>query len=257
MASTSLDQRIAIVTGAGSGIGQTIAATFADAGATVIVADVDADAAATTVTQIVAAGGDARSAVVDVTDQSSCQQMVSGVLGREGRCDVLVNNAGIGHVGTILDTDPTDFAKVMAVNVEGMMHLCQAVLPGMIERGAGAIVNLASVLGLTAMADRFAYTVSKHAVVGLTKSIAFDVARHGVRVNCICPGRVETPFVTARIAEYDDPEAYLRHTAETHPLGRMARPAEIANTALFLASDAASFTTGTAMVVDGGYMSGK
>jgi NAD(P)-dependent dehydrogenase (short-subunit alcohol dehydrogenase family) len=145
----------------------------------------------------------------------------------------------------------------MSINVEGMAHLCRFVLPAMIERGSGAIVNIASVLGLTAMADRFAYTVSKHAVVGLTRSIAFDVARHGVRVNCVCPGRVETEFVRARLAEYEDPEVYHRHTAESHPIGRMAQPEEIAQAVLYLASDASSYASGSALVVDGGYLSGK
>ena len=253
----SLTGRIAIVTGGGSGIGQTIATTFATAGAKVVVADIDLDAAEATVALVDDAGGQARAVQVDVADPASCSAVSEGTLETEGRCDVLVNNAGIGHVGSVLDTSPEDFANVMAVNVDGMVHLCRALLPSMIERGSGSIVNLSSALGLTAMADRFAYTVSKHAVVGLTRSIAYDVAKHGVRVNCVCPGRVETPFVRSRLAEYDDPEVYLRHTAETHPLGRMAQPQEIANAVLYLASDASSYTTGSAMVVDGGYLAGK
>lgn len=252
-----LTNRQVLVTGAGSGIGQAIATTFAAAGAHVVVADIQADAAEATTALIHETGGSSRPVVVDVADADSCQRMVTSMLTTEGRCDAVVNNAGIGHVGSVLDTSPEDFSRVMAVNVEGMAHICRMILPSMIERGAGSIVNLASSLGLTTMADRFVYTVSKHAVVGLTKSIAYDVARHGVRVNCICPGRVETPFVRSRLAEYDDPETYLAHTAQTHPLGRMAQPEEIANAALYLASDASSYTTGSAMVVDGGYLSGK
>ena len=253
----SLTGRIAIVTGGGSGIGQAIATTCAAAGAKVVVADIDRNAADATVALIDEAGGQSSSIQVDVADPDACATLVATTLETQGRCDVLVNNAGIGHVGSVLDTSPEDFARVMAVNVDGMVHLCRELLPSMIERGSGSIVNISSALGLTAMADRFAYTVSKHAVVGLTRSIAYDVAQHGVRVNCVCPGRVETPFVRSRLAEYDDPEVYLRHTAETHPLGRMAQPEEIANAVLYLASDASSYTTGSAMVVDGGYLAGK
>lgn len=252
-----LEGRTAIVTGAGSGIGTAVAELFAEVGAVVIAADIDADAVAAVAARIRDGGGLARAEHVDVADPESCRALVDRVTDENGPCDVLVNNAGIGHVGSILDTELPDLERVMAVNVMGMYSLSRAVLPSMVERGRGSIVNLASALGLTAMADRFAYTVSKHAVVGLTRSVAHDVARFGVRVNCVCPGRVETAFVRARLAEYPDPEVYLRHTAETHPLGRMAQPEEIAKAVLFLASDMSTYASGSALVVDGGYLSGK
>lgn len=256
-AALSLEGRVAIVTGSGSGIGAAIARLFAGSGARVVVADIDIDAAKGVASAIRSEGGLAEAENVDVADEENCKDLVLRTASSWGPCDVLVNNAGIGHVGSVIDTSSEDLRRVMAVNVEGMVHLCRAVLPAMIERGSGTIVNIASALGLMAMADRFAYTVSKHAVVGLTRSVAFDVARYGVRVNCVCPGRVETAFVKARLAEYDDPAVYHRHTAETHPLGRMAQPEEIAQAALYLASDASSYATGSALVVDGGYLSGK
>lgn len=253
----SLEGRSAIVTGSATGIGAAIARLLAQSGARVIVADVNMESAAAVVEEISGEGGVARAEHVDVGDEASCRDLVLRVASSWGPSDILVNNAGVGHVGSVMDTDPAELRRVMSINVEGMAHLCALVLPAMIDRASGAIVNIASVLGLTAMADRFAYTVSKHAVVGLTRSIAFDVARFGVRVNCVCPGRVETDFVRARLAEYDDPEVYHRHTAESHPIGRMAQPEEIARAVLYLASDASSYATGSALVVDGGYLAGK
>lgn len=252
-----LDDKVAIVTGAGTGIGEAIAITFAAAGAHVTVADVDEGAVEGTANSIRSAGGQAAAYHVDVAQETSCAALAVEVVEELGRCDILVNNAGIGHVGSVMDTEPEAFRRVMAVNLEGMYLMSRAVLPDMLRRHDGVIVNLASALGLTTMSDRFAYTVSKHGVVGLTRSMAYDLAPQGVRVNCICPGRVDTPFVRARLAEYADPDAYIRHTAETHPIGRMARPEEIAQAALYLASPAGSYTTGSAMVVDGGYLAGK
>jgi 2-keto-3-deoxy-L-fuconate dehydrogenase len=256
-ATGSLEGRSAIVTGSGSGIGAAVARLLARSGARVTVADIDLQSARGVAETISGEGGLAEAARVDVGDEESCRDLVLQVASTWGAIDILVNNAGVGHVGSAVSTTAEDFRRVMSINVEGMAHLCRFVLPAMIERGSGAIVNIASVLGLTAMADRFAYTVSKHAVVGLTRSIAFDVARHGVRVNCVCPGRVETEFVRARLAEYEDPEVYHRHTAESHPIGRMAQPEEIAQAVLYLASDASSYASGSALVVDGGYLSGK
>jgi NAD(P)-dependent dehydrogenase (short-subunit alcohol dehydrogenase family) len=179
---------------------------------------------------------------------------------------VLVNNAGIGHVGSILATDADDLERLWAVNVRGVFNLSKAILPAMIEQGSGeggngggggAIVNIASVGGIVALKDRLAYCTTKFAVVGLTKCMALDHAHQGVRVNCICPGRVETPFVQARIAQYPDPKKAYEEMAASHPLNRMAQPDEIAAAALYLASDDASFITGSALVIDGGLSVGK
>lgn len=252
-----LEDKTAIVTGAATGIGEGIARLFARAKAHVIIADLNGTAAQAVAESISGSGGSAEFAEVDVSDRRACQSLVSGIRQRRDHIDVLVNNAGIGAVGTILDAEEEELDRLWSVNVKGMFYLIKAVLPGMIERRAGSIVNIASALGVTAMADRFSYTTTKHAVVGLTRSIAYDFGETGVRVNCICPGRVETDFVRARLAEYDEPEVYRRQMEAQQAQNRMGTPEEIASAALYLASEASSFVTGTAMMVDGGYSCGK
>ena len=195
--------------------------------------------------------------VLDVSDETACRTVVQRVTEECGRCDVLVNNAGVGHVGTILTTKPEELERLWKVNVLGIYQLSRAVLPGMIVRGSGSIVNIASIAGLMGMEARFAYTTTKHAVVGMTRSMAMDLGTQGVRINCICPGRVRTPFVDEMLRQYDNPEDYLRQMEAPHAMKRMAAPSEIASAALYLASDAASFVTGSAMTVDGGYTAGK
>jgi len=241
------------VTGAGSGIGAAIAETFARAGAELIVTDRDVPTAQATVDRIVAAGGQARAVPLDVTDDDACARVAAEVHGAAGRLDVLVNNAGIGHVGTVLQTTGADLDRLYAVNVRGVFNVSKAFLPRMLERRAGAIVNMASVGGVIGIPDRLAYCTTKFAVVGLTKSMALDHAAAGVRINCICPGRVETPFVAARLREYPDPERARREMSATQAVGRMGRPEEIASAALFLASDEAVFVTGSALMIDGGW----
>ena len=170
---------------------------------------------------------------------------------------MLVNNAGIGHVGTILQATGDDLDRLYSVNVRGVFNMTRAFLPGMIARRSGSIVNMASIGGVVGLRDRVAYCTTKFAVVGLTKSVALDHALDGIRVNCICPGRVETPFFTARLREYPDPEKAYRELAATHALNRMGRPDEIAAAAAYLASDDAAFVTGTALIIDGGLSAGK
>ena len=252
-----LDQKITLVTGAGSGIGAAIAQTFAQAGARVLVADRDQPAGQKTVDTIKAAGGQADFALLDIAREDDCQRVAGEVLQKYGRLEVLVNNAGIGHVGTILQTEGKDLDRLYAVNVRGAFNLCKAFLPSMLERKAGNIINLASIGGVVGIKDRLAYCTTKFAMVGLTKCLALDHAKDGVRVNCICPGRVETPFVKARLAEYPDPEQAYRDMASTQAIGRMAKPEEIAAAALYLASDESSFVTGTDFIIDGGWTAGK
>jgi len=251
-----LDDKIALITGAGSGIGAAIAHTFAAAGALVLVADRDQPAGERTVGEITDARGRAEFAPLDVARADDCQRVAAGVLQRHGRLDVLVNNAGIGHVGTILQTEGADLDRLYAVNVRGAFNLCKAFVPAMLERRSGNIINLASIGGVVGIKDRLAYCTTKFALVGLTKCLALDHAKDGIRVNCICPGRVETPFVSARLKEYPDPEQAYREMASTQAIGRMGKPAEIAAAALYLASDDAAFVTGTAHLADGGWSAG-
>ena len=253
----TLTDKIALVTGAGSGIGAAIAECFAEAGALVFASDRDEAAAQQTAARISQAGLRAESLALDVSYESSCLAAVRTVTEKCGRCDVLVNNAGVGHVGTILTTKTDDLDRLWKINVVGIYHLAHVVLPGMIERGIGSIVNIASIAGLMGMEARFAYTTTKHAVVGMTRAMAMDHGTTGVRINCICPGRVRTPFVDDMLRQYQNPDDYLRQMEAPHAMKRMAAPAEIASAALYLASDAASFVTGSAMSVDGGYTTGK
>ncbi len=249
----SLLGKTALVTGAGSGIGEAIALTLAKAGAKVWVVDRDAASGEATVTAIRSAGGSADFAVLDVSSEADALALA----GRLPPLDILVNNAGIGHVGNLLATHAADVDRLHAVNVRGPFNLCKAFVPAMLERGHGSVINLASIGGIVAVRDRLAYTISKHAVVGLTRALALDHSHTGVRFNAICPGRVETPFVKARIAEYPDPEKAYRDMASTQLNGRMARPDEIAAAALYLASDEAAMVTGSCHLVDGGWSAGK
>lgn len=249
----SIQQKTALVTGAGSGIGEAIALLFARQGAFVWIVDLDAIAGGSTVDRIRTEGGRAEFAKLDVSEPDSVQALAR----RVPALDILVNNAGVGHVGNLLGTTAADLDRLLAVNVRGPFNFCRAFVPAMLERGRGSVINIASISGVVAVRDRLAYTVSKHAVVGLTKSLALDHSHTGVRFNAICPGRVETPFVKSRIAEYPDPEKAWREMASTQLTGRMARPEEIAAAALYLASDASAMVTGSNLMIDGGWSAGK
>jgi NAD(P)-dependent dehydrogenase (short-subunit alcohol dehydrogenase family) len=253
----SLQNKVALVTGAASGIGESIAELFARAGAFVYVADRDAANGASVTARIKAAKGQAEFLPLDISREDDCERARQHVHAAHGRLDVLVNNAGVGHVGTLLQTTGADLDRLYAVNVRGLFNLTKAFLPGMIERKAGNVINLASIGGVVAVRDRLAYCTTKFAVVGFTKSLALDHALEGIRANCICPGRVETPFVSARLKEYPDPEKAYREMAATQAIGRMAKPDEIAAAALYLAADESAFVTGSALIIDGGWSAGK
>lgn len=254
----NLTSKVAVVTGAASGIGAAIAGHLAEAGARVTVADRDAAGGAAVVAAIGERGGLAEFLHLAVSDEGSCQAAARHVLDANGgRCDILVNNAGIGHVGTALTTTGDDLDRLMAVNVKGVLFLSQAFLPAMIARQSGSIINLASIGGIVGIRDRLAYCATKFAVVGLTKCMALDHADTKIRVNCICPGRVGTPFMQVRISEYPDPEAARAEMAATQALKRMGTPDEIAAAALYLASDEAAFVTGSSLIIDGGWSAGK
>jgi 2-keto-3-deoxy-L-fuconate dehydrogenase len=190
---------------------------------------------------------------LDVADEAAANALAQEL----GALDILVNNAGIGHVGTLLQATGADLDRLYRVNVRGVFNVTKAFLPAMLARRRGSIINLASVGGIVGIRDRLAYCTTKFAVVGLTKAMALDHAADGVRVNCLCPGRVETPFVQARLKEYADPAQAYREMSATQAIGRMGRPEEVAAAAHYLASDEAALVTGTALMADGGWSAGK
>ena len=249
-----LTDKIALVTGAGSGIGAAIAEAFAAAHARVLVTDRDEASALATAARI---GAFATGFTLDVADEAQCERRAQEVLARTGRLDILVNNAGIGHVGTLMQTSGADLDRLYAVNVRGVFNMSKAFLPSMLARRSGNIINMASIGGVVGIRDRLAYCISKFAVVGLTKSMALDHALDGIRINCICPGRVETPWIAERLKAYADPEAARRDMNATQAVNRMGRPDEIAAAALYLASDESAFVTGSAFMIDGGWSAGK
>lgn len=252
----SLSQKLALITGAASGIGAAIAETFAKSGAHIFVTDCNEAPGRATAERLVAAGHSAEFLSLDVTDEAQCAEVARNVLSRAGHLDILVNNAGIGHVGTMATTNGEDFDRIFAVNTRGVFNVTRAFLPSMLERRHGVIVNIASIAGLLGVRDRLAYCASKFAVVGITKAMALDHARDGIRVNAICPGRVETPYVAERLKEYPDPRKAYEEMTATQPMGRMGRPEEIAAAALYLASDEAAFVTGATLTPDGGWSAG-
>ena len=246
-----LDGKVAVITGAGSGIGRVAASLFAAEGARVVVADVVADQAESAVAEIVGAGGTATAVTVDVSDEAQVTAMVATAVGTYGGLHVLFNNAGIfpDDDGGILDTPPETWQRVMEVNLKGVWLGCRAGVPAMVDSGGGSIVNVASFVALVGAATaQMAYTASKGGVLALTRELAVEYARRGIRANSICPGPVETPLLAELLA---DPERRQRRLVHI-PIGRFGRPEEIAKAALFLASDDASFVTGSALVVDGG-----
>jgi 2-keto-3-deoxy-L-fuconate dehydrogenase len=252
-----LDNKTALVTGAGSGIGEAIAHTLARAGAQVYVADRDTANGARVAGAIQGEGGGCEFVALDVTDEAVLASLANRIDTRHGALDILVNNAGIGHVGTVVTTNGADMDRLYAVNVRGVFNTSKAFIGGMLARKSGVIINIASIGGILGIRDRLAYVTTKTAVVGLTKAMAMDHASDGIRVNCVCPGRVETPFVKARLKEYPDPDAAYREMAGTQAIGRMGRPDEIAAAVLYLASDEAAFITGTPLLIDGGWSMGK
>ena len=243
-----LKNKTALVTGGASGIGAAIASTFAAAGAKVWIADRDKANGELMAEKI---GGNFLS--LDVASEADCIRTAETV----GLLDVLANIAGIGHVGTLLNTTPADLDKLFAVNVRGIFNCCKVFVPAMLERKSGSVINMASIAGVIAVRERLAYTTTKFAVVGLTKALALDHSHTDVRFNCICPGRVETPFVLARLKEYPDPAKAYHDMAATQLNGRMAKPEEVAAAALYLAADASKMVTGSTLMLDGGWSVGK
>ena len=247
-----LTDKRAVITGAGSGIGRAMALLFAERGAFVEALDVGEAAARDVVAEIEAAGGAARAHACDVGDQAEVEATFAAI----GAIDILVNNAGIAHVGRADTTDEADFDRVMRVNVKGVYNCLHAAIPQLRARGGGVILNMASVAAWVAVADRFAYSTAKGAVMAMTLSVAKDYLPDRIRCNSISPGRVHTPFVDGFIARnYPGKEAEMfEKLAATQPIGRMAKPEEVAALALYLCSEQASFITGCDYPIDGGFI---
>ncbi|HNR08475.1 MAG TPA: glucose 1-dehydrogenase [Saprospiraceae bacterium] len=250
-----LSRKTAVITGAASGIGKAIATVLAARGAEVIIFDLNEEAAAQTVAEITESGGNCRAVTADVSDLEQIKSRIAAIE-TESQVDLLINNAGIGHVGTAENTGPDYFDRLMTINVKGYYHMIHAVLPYMIKRAAGVILNIASVAGTVGISERFAYSVTKGAVLAMTRSVAKDFIRHGIRCNSISPGRVHTPFVDGYLAKnYPGREAEVFAQLEkTQPLGRMGKPVEIAYLALYLCCEESAFVTGTDFPIDGGFI---
>jgi NAD(P)-dependent dehydrogenase (short-subunit alcohol dehydrogenase family) len=243
-----LGNKVAVITGGGSGIGRATAELFAKEGAWVVVADLRADDGQGVVQAIKGSGSKAIFVQVDVSDPTQVQHMVDATLEAYGGIDILFNGAAVLASGTALDTDETTWNRVMAVNLNGTFWCCKAVLPHMIKRGGGSIINVSSSTGAyNAKGNTVAYVTSKGGVALLTKAMAIDHAKANVRVNALCPGPTDTPMLRS-VLSAEQMEAF----AATFPMGRMGRPEELAQAALFLASDESSFVTGAMMAVDGG-----
>ena len=246
-------RRVVVVTGAGSGIGRATATAFAAIGDRVVIADYDEAAAEAVAAELRETGAETLAVAVDVSDRAQVNAMVAASVARFGGLDVLVNNAAVGVAGDLLETSAADLERTFAVNVVGVFQCCQAAIPVMLEAGGGVIVNVASVVALAAVERRAAYTASKGAVVALTRSIAVDFKRRGIRCNAVAPGTVDSPWVGRIISDQADPVAARQAMVERQPLGRLGRPEEIAAAIRYLASPEAAFVHGSCLVIDGGF----
>jgi NAD(P)-dependent dehydrogenase (short-subunit alcohol dehydrogenase family) len=252
-----LANKVAIITGGASGIGRATAFLFAREKATVVIADVNASGGQAVADEISLAGGRASFESADVTRAADCRRVVERVAKEFGKINILFNNAGVIRRATVLEISEEDWDRVMAVNVKSIYLLSREVIPYMQKSGGGVIVNTASGWGLTGGGRAAAYCASKGAVVLLTKAMAVDHGPQNIRVNCICPGDTDTAMLRGEATQLGEASASFLADAAKRPLGRVGLPEEIARAALYLASDASSFVTGTALVVDGGGLAGS
>jgi NAD(P)-dependent dehydrogenase (short-subunit alcohol dehydrogenase family) len=255
--SNTLANKVALITGAASGIGRATAQLFAREGASIAIADLNATAAKTLTEEIASTGHRAIFEPTDVTSEPDCRRIVERTLNEFGRIDILFNNAGIIRRATVIDLNEQDWDRVMAVNVKSIFLMSKHVIPVMEKAGGGSIINTASGWGLAGGAKAAVYCASKGAVVLLTKAMAIDHGPQKIRVNCICPGDTDTAMLRTEAQQLGEPGDNFLKEAAHRPLGRVGKPEEIAQAALYLASEASSFVTGTALVVDGGGLAGS
>ncbi|TDR94714.1 SDR family oxidoreductase [Enterovirga rhinocerotis] len=248
-----LGGKIAVITGAGSGIGRATAALFAREGATLLLADKNAEAVEGVVADVVAAGGKASARQVDVSRSAEVKALLEAAVAAHGRLDILVNNAGYGIVGTVESTSEEDWNALLSVNVNGVFFGCKYAVPIMRAQGGGVIVNTASTTSRVGVTDRAAYVASKGAVAGLTRAVALDHVADNIRCNAVGPGTIESPYFDRMLAQSNDPAAFRHGLESRQAMNRLGKPEEIANAILFLASDESSFCTGSTMFVDGGW----
>jgi meso-butanediol dehydrogenase/(S,S)-butanediol dehydrogenase/diacetyl reductase len=248
-----LQAKTAIITGAAAGIGATSAALFASEGANVVAVDIDREALHQVSDQIERAGGNCFALTADVSQTDDVHNVLRSTIQKFGRVDILFNNAGIVPPGKIETISEEQWDRAMAINVKSMYLFCHALIPKFREQGGGVILNTASATALRAVADRACYTATKAAVIGLTKSMALDCVRDNIRVNCLCPGTVDTPSLAQRLAALPDPAEARKNFIARQPMGRFGTAEEIAQAALYLVSPAAEFVTGLAFAIDGGF----
>lgn len=250
-----LDNKTAIITGGGSGIGKAITTVFAKQGAQVYVLDMDEKGSTATVEEINASGGSASFFKCNIASQAEVKNVVEQIVAKHTTIDVLVNNAGIAHIGQADTTSEEDFDRVVAVNIKGIYNCLHEVIPHMKQNG-GSVLNMASIAAMVGIPDRFIYSATKGAVAAMTLSVAKDYISYNIRCNAISPARVHTPFVDGFLAKnYPGKEAEMfEKLSKTQPIGRMARPEEIAHLALYLCSNEASFITGCDYPIDGGFV---
>ncbi len=250
----SFDNKIAIVTGGATGIGAATAKKLCELGAAVAILDRNREAATATALSLASSGHAASFCPCDVSVESDVQRAIDTVVQQYGRLDVLVSNAGVQTYGNVVDTTSDVWDKTFAVHVKGCFHATKFAIPAMLGSGGGAIVVVASVQSFTAVVNSAAYIAAKHALLGITRSIALDFARQNIRANCICPGAIETPMLRRTAGQSGSPEALIATLGRMHAVGRIGRAEEVANAIAFLASDWASFITGASLFVDGGLL---
>ncbi|HYW01030.1 MAG TPA: glucose 1-dehydrogenase [Candidatus Acidoferrum sp.] len=258
-----LENRVAIITGAGSGIGRAAAQLFAKEGARIVVADLDRNKGEETAQNIRAKGGQSIFVYADVTKSSLVESAVSEAISEFGKVDILYNSAGVDIFvinpkadGTVVGTLEEDWDRLLAINLKGAFLFAKYTLPHMMKQRRGVVINMGSEYGVVGGLASAAYCASKGGIVLLTKQMALDYAPYNIRVNCICPCNVDTPLMEKGLATSEDPQAMRRNWEKIMPLGRFSKPEEIAAGALYLASDDASFVTGTVLSIDGGVTAG-